>query len=141
MLLSEKILQFDSEAIKSPGTSACEIQAAKKQWYQILVSASDSHLKTIIYRDTETGYNLLNENIKLNVPCSLPGKLLSFLFHRFRYFNGSSDKGITIISSGPINNSENLEAIILELAHLNNLNPKFLDWIENSNSFIRHQKV
>lgn len=51
-------------------------------------------------------------------------------------FNGEPGEGISIVSDRSNNNGETLEAIVLELALLNNLNPKFLDWIENSNSFV-----
>jgi tagaturonate reductase len=136
MLVSEKTLQFNSEVIKNLDASAGGALAAKKKWYQILASASDPQLKTISYSGPGYGSNLLKEDIKLNPPSSFPGKLLLFLLHRFKYFKGDPGKGLTIISSKSINNRGNLEAIILELAHLNNLNPEFLDWIENSNKFI-----
>lgn len=135
MLVSEKIIQFDSEIIKNLDASNGGISSAKKQWGEILNNASNPYLKTILYIDSEES-NLLKDNIKSTPPCSLPGKLLAFLFQRFKYFNGEPDKGVSIVSDKPTNNGETLEAIILELAHLNNLNPKFLDWIENSNSFI-----
>jgi len=61
--------------------------------------------------------------------------LLAFLFQRFKYFNGAPDKGVRIISNESSNDEIKLEATISELAHLNNLNPEFLDWIENSNQF------
>ena len=135
MPLTDKILQFDSGKIKNPDTSIVGLVTAKKQWLEILTAASDSELKTISYVDAYPGNILLKDNIKSNPPQSLPGKLLAFLFHRYKYFKGAPDKGVTIISTESFN-AEALEAIVLELAHLNNLSPVFLDWIENSNRFI-----
>jgi tagaturonate reductase len=62
--------------------------------------------------------------------------MLAVLFHRFEHFKGATDKGLTIILTKQIDSdAEILESIILELAHLNNLKPEFLDWIENANHF------
>ncbi len=136
MLVSEKILQFNSKVIKNLDSSVSGLPAAKKQWMKILSNASNPQLKTILYIDIENENNLLKDDISFNPPSSLPGKLLAFLFQRFKHFNGEPDKGISIVSDSSTKNGETLEAIVLELAHLNNLSPAFLDWIENSNSFI-----
>lgn len=135
MPLTEKVFQFDSEVTKSLNASARGIMPLKKQWIEILSSASGDDLKTIIYEGVKN-WTFKIDNIKSTPPSSLPGKLLAFLFQRFKYFNGAADKGVTIISSQPNTCGQTLEAIILELAHLNNLDPEFLDWIENSNKFM-----
>lgn len=136
MLVSEKILQLDSEIIKTLDSPVGGMSSAKKQWMEILNNASNPHLKTILYIDIKEENNLLKDNIRSSTPpCSLPGKLLAFLFQRFKHFNGEPGKGISIVSEKSNNKGGTLDAIILELAHLNNLSPKFLDWIENHNSF------
>ncbi len=113
------------------------VLSVKEQWPEIMDCANNSELEVIIFNKKITGKNLLKDNIKSTPPFSFPGKLLAFLFQRFKYFRGIPEKGLLIVCSvgQNVNNAERLEAIILELAHLNNLEPAFLDWIENANQF------
>ncbi|MEO8568758.1 MAG: tagaturonate reductase, partial [Ginsengibacter sp.] len=65
-----------------------------------------------------------------------PGKLLAFLFERFKAFNGSNDSGLIIIPTELIpDNGKKLESIVLELAHLNELNKEFIEWLNRCNFF------
>ena len=121
-----KILRFGTEV---------QNLFSKDKWNEVLSSACDPDLETVMYNDTRKVQNFLEDNIESVPPFSFPGKLLAFLFHRFQYFNGASDKGLTIVSNELTNKIEPLEAMILGLAHLNSLEPEFLDWIENSTKF------
>jgi tagaturonate reductase len=108
----------------------------KDQWSEIMNAVCNPVLKIIIFKNTELRKDVLQDDIKSFSPFSFHGKLLAFLFQRFNHFEGASDKGLVIVSTGlTARNAEILEAIILEMAHLNNLEPAFLDWIENSNYF------
>ncbi len=127
---------YDPQIIKSRKNFINKISSEKNQWLEILTCASNSDLEIIIFRHADLEKNVLEDNIKFNPPFSFPGKLLAFLFRRFRYFKAAPDKGLVILSVGVTSRkTEMLEAIILELAHLNNLEPAFLDWIENANYF------
>src|SRR6185503_21100864 len=67
---------------------------------------------------------------------SFPGKLLAFLFERFKAFKGSKESGMIIVPTELItDNGDKLESIVLELAHRNNLDYKFIEWLENHNIF------
>src|SRR5213075_197799 len=69
-------------------------------------------------------------------PSSFPGKLLSFLYERYKAFNGSEEKGMVIIPTELIiNNGSKLRAIVLELAGMNKLEDKFIYWLQTANHF------
>jgi tagaturonate reductase len=93
-------------------------------------------MQIIISNTTEVGIQLVNEDIRKHPPTSFPGKLLAFLYERFTAFGGSEHSGMVIIPTELIpDNGKKLEAIILELAHLNSLEDAFIEWLECCNHF------
>jgi tagaturonate reductase len=93
-------------------------------------------LQIVISNTTEVGIQLVKEDISGKTPSSFPGKLLAVLYERYKAFNGSPESGLTIIPTELIvDNGKKLEGIVLELAHLNNLDYQFIDWLENHNTF------
>jgi tagaturonate reductase len=109
---------------------------AKTDWKRILECAHNPEMKVIISNTTEVGIELVQDDINSDPPVSYPGKLLSFLFERYRAFNGSETSGMIIIPTELISdNGSKLESIILELAHWNNLDYKFIEWLEAHNIF------
>jgi tagaturonate reductase len=136
MLALDASLQFDSAILNSSNATVSTNEEAEENWIVFLSKhASDQDLKTIFYNATNKG-PIIKDDIAGCLPLSWPGKLLSFLFQRFKHFNGAAANGLMIVTDAPARNAETLEAIILELAHLNNLPPEFLDWVENANRFI-----
>ena len=126
----------NSNFLKNKNTLISKVLSAKDQWWEVLACGCDPNLEYIVCNEKVSGKNSLKDYIRSNPPVSLPGKMLAVLFHRFEHFKGATDKGLTIILTKQIDSdAEILESIILELAHLNNLKPEFLDWIENSNHF------
>lgn len=112
------------------------VLSASTEWDAILEVARDPHLQVVISNTTEVGIKLVKEDVRKRPPVSFPGKLLAVLYERYKAFNGSTDSGLVIIPTELIvDNGKKLEAIVLELAHLNKLEPEFLDWLESSNSF------
>jgi tagaturonate reductase len=112
------------------------VLSAANEWDEILDVARKPKLKVIISNTTEVGIRLVKEDIRKHPPASFPGKLLAVLYERYMAFNGNPDSGLVIIPTELIvDNGKKLEAIVLELAHLNKLEPAFMDWLENSNSF------
>ena len=82
------------------------------------------------------GIQLLQDDIRQEPPVSFPGKLLAFLYARYKAFKGDKNKGLVIVPTELIvDNALKLEEIVLELAHLNALESPFIDWLENHNSF------
>lgn len=109
---------------------------AQDEWSEILKCAHNPDLQIIISNTTEVGIQLMKDDIHKHPPVSFPGKLLGVLYERFTAFKGSADTGFVIIPTELISeNGKKLESIVLELAHLNSLEDKFMEWLENSNYF------
>lgn len=112
------------------------VLSAKTEWESILKVAQSPHLQIVISNTTEVGIQLVQDNIRKHPPVSFPGKLLAVLYERYKTFKGSAGSGLVIIPTELIvNNGKKLEAIVLELAHLNKLEPAFMDWLEEHNHF------
>lgn len=99
--------------------------------------AKEEHLEFIISNTTEAGITYLeNDTLEMQPPSSFPAKLTVLLNERFKYFNGASNKGLTIIPCELINhNSEQLKEIILKYAKDWSLGDGFISWINNACSF------
>lgn len=70
---------------------------ANEEWSEILKCARNQDLQVIISNTTEVGIQLVKDDIHKHPPVSYPGKLLSFLYERFKAFNGSKESGFVII--------------------------------------------
>jgi tagaturonate reductase len=118
-------------------SSISRVLSANNQWEEVLKCASNPDLQIIISNTTEVGITLKAEDDIFSAPpVSFPGKLLAFLYRRFRVFKGDASKGLIIIPTELIiDNGKKLESIILELAHINFFFPSFMDWLENYNHF------
>jgi tagaturonate reductase len=98
--------------------------------------AHSPHLQVVISNTTEVGIQLVQDDIRKHPPVSFPGKLLAVLYERYKAFNGSDKCGLVIVPTELIvDNGKKLESIVLELAHLNKLEPAFMDWLEGCNHF------
>ena len=116
--------------------SISRVLSAKSEWAEVLKFATSPDLQVVISNTTEVGIQLVNEDIHLTPPQSFPGKLLAVLYARFQAFNGDVNRGLVIVPTELIvDNGRKLEAIVLELAHRNNLGSDFLDWLELANDF------
>ena len=109
---------------------------AASSWDDILLCAENPDMQVVISNTTEVGIAFAEDNIHASPPASFPGKLLTFLYHRYIFFKGSNDKGMVIIPTELIpDNADKLLSIILEKAHQNGLETAFIDWLENANYF------
>ena len=112
------------------------ILSAKQEWNKVLECAHNPQLQVIISNTTEVGITLVNDDILRHPPVSFPGKLLAFLYERYRAFAGSRQCGMIIVPTELItDNGKKLESIVMELAYLNGLDEAFIDWLENCNHF------
>lgn len=112
------------------------VLSAKSQWQSILDCAKNPALQIIISNTTEVGIQLVQDNISDTPPTSFPGKLLAFLYARFKAFGGAKESGLVIVPTELIpDNGSKLESIVIELAHRNGLESDFLDWLESTNHF------
>lgn len=112
------------------------VLSAKSEWNKVLQCAHNPQMKIIISNTTEVGIQLVQDDIMRHPPVSFPGKLLAFLYERYKAFAGSSQSGMVIVPTELIvDNGKKLESIVTELAHLNGLEENFIDWLEKSNTF------
>jgi len=117
-------------------SSVSRVLIAHTHWSEILKCAHNRELKIIISNTTEVGIELVEDDIRQSPPGSYPGKLLAFLYERFKTFKGSADSGFVIIPTELIpDNANKLKGIILKLANLNSLEIDFIGWIEKHNYF------
>jgi tagaturonate reductase len=117
--------------------SISRVLSAKEQWNDVLECAANPEMEIIISNTTEVGISLVKEDkIHATPPISFPGKLLAFLFERFRAFNGDSTKGVVIVPTELIvDNGKKLKGIVHELARLNGLEDTFINWLQSANHF------
>ena len=112
------------------------VLSAATEWDAVLQCAHNPALAIIISNTTEVGIQLVNEDIHLHPPTSYPGKLLAFLYERYKAFDGSSKRGLVIIPTELISdNGKKLKSIVVELAHLNKLEEDFINWLLDANHF------
>lgn len=117
-------------------SSISRVLTATEQWNEILECAHNSLVQVIISNTTEVGIQLVQEDIRQHPPKSFPGKLLAFLYERFKAFGGSEHSGLVIVPTELIpGNGAKLQSIVLELAHLNSMEETFIDWLECCNRF------
>lgn len=117
-------------------SSISRVLSAKNEWNKILECAHNPQMKIIISNTTEVGIELVQDDIRRYPPVSFPGKLLAFLYERYKAFAGSKQSGMVIIPTELIvDNGKKLESIVTELAYLNALEESFIDWLETSNTF------
>ncbi|ABR46782.1 Mannitol dehydrogenase, C-terminal domain [Alkaliphilus metalliredigens QYMF] len=104
---------------------------------EYLAVAENPELRFMISNTTEAGITY-NEQDRLEdrPQASFPGKLTALLYHRFKTFNGSKDKGLVFIPCELIEkNGEKLKETVLKLAALWNLENDFKVWIDEANTF------
>ncbi len=117
-------------------SSISRVLTAATQWEEVIRCAHNPALCIIISNTTEVGIELVNEDIFNQPPVSYPAKLLAFLHERYKAFDGSSTAGMVIVPTELISdNGKKLKAIVFELAQLNGLEEKFIDWLEQNNHF------
>ncbi|MCC7244511.1 MAG: tagaturonate reductase [Saprospiraceae bacterium] len=123
-----------SENIISSAIS--RVLSARQQWPEVLACAANPLLEIVLSNTTEVGIQLVQEDIRQMPPSSFPGKLLAFLHARYRVFHGDLSKGLVIVPTELVTgNGDLLESIVLELAHENNLEYGFIEWLENACTF------
>ncbi|MEO6550887.1 MAG: tagaturonate reductase [Ferruginibacter sp.] len=112
------------------------VLSAAKEWQAVLECAHNPDLTIIISNTTEVGIELVNDDIRCYPPVSYPGKLLAFLYERYKFFKGSPQSGMVIVPTELISdNGKKLESIVLEQAHLNGLEEDFIEWLEQNSHF------
>jgi tagaturonate reductase len=116
--------------------SISRVLNASSDWKKVISCAHNREMKIVISNTTEVGIQLVQDDINGDPPVSFPGKLLAFLFERYKAFNADPDSGMVIIPAELItDNGAKLKSILVELAHKSNLDYAFIEWLESSNTF------
>lgn len=117
-------------------SSISRVLSAQSEWEEILQCAANPSMQIIISNTTELGIVMEKDNVHASPPQTFPGKLLAFLYQRFKVFNGAADKGMVIVPTELIpDNADKLLAIVLEQAHLHGFEIAFIEWLEYANYF------
>jgi tagaturonate reductase len=116
--------------------SISRVLSASNDWEEILKSAANPEMEIVISNTTEVGIALTKDDIHASPPESYPGKLLAFLYRRYKFFQGDKNKGMVIIPTELIiDNGKKLKDILLELSLQNQLEDNFVDWLIHNNYF------
>jgi tagaturonate reductase len=130
---SENNIDFEENIINA---SISRVISAVSKWHEVLDCAANPEIKIVISNTTEVGIQLVHEDVLNATPTSFPGKLLAFLYQRYKVFNGSTDSGMVIIPTELISdNALKLKAICLQLAEYNKLENEFSTWLNEHNRF------
>jgi tagaturonate reductase len=108
------------------------------EWDAYLKCAEDPLIEYVISNTTEAGITFDKEdNFENEPPTSYPGKLTSYLYHRFQYFKADPKKGMVILPCELIDrNGDNLKKAVLQYIDLWNLPQEFARWVAENNTFL-----
>ena len=108
-----------------------------EQYEHYLSYGESEDLQIIISNTTEAGIAVDPTDTDLTkCPKSYPGKLLALLKRRYDRFKGDMSKGLAIIPCELIdNNGDELYRCLTELAEINKMDKKFIEWMQKANHF------
>ncbi len=102
-----------------------------------MTCAENPELRFVISNTTEAGIAWSETERPEDQPqSSFPGKVTAFLFHRYRNFHGDPTKGLVFIPCELIDkNGDKLKQYVLRHATAWNLEPQFIDWVNDACDF------
>lgn len=108
-----------------------------EQYDKFLGYGENEELEIVISNTTEAGIALDETDTDLTkCPKSFPGKLLALLKARYDKFGGDMNKGLAIIPCELIDhNGDELKRILVELAKINKMDDKFINWMTTANHY------
>lgn len=108
-----------------------------EEYERYLAYGESEDLQVIISNTTEAGIAVDPTDTNLTeCPKSFPGKLLALLKRRYDHFNGALDKGLAIVPCELIDdNGDELYRCLTELARINKMDEKFIEWLQKANHF------
>lgn len=116
--------------------SISRVLTAQDSWSEVLQCAASPDLQLIISNTTESGIQLQQDDIWASPPETFPGKLLAFLYARFKIFCGRPGSGLVILPTELISdNGMVLKSILQQLARMHNLDGDFMQWLDGENEF------
>ncbi|MXI44886.1 tagaturonate reductase, partial [Escherichia coli] len=104
---------------------------------EFLHVAENPNLRFVFSNTTEAGLVFRKEDRLEDRPqASFPGKLTSFLYHRFKAFAGDEQKGLIILPCELVEqNGDRLKKYVIGMAAEWKLPPAFITWIMEANTF------
>ena len=114
------------------------VLSAYDDYDEFMKLAELTTLEFVVSNTTEAGLVYSDkDNFEDVPPQTYPAKLTKFLFFRFQYFKGDTDKGLSILPTELIdNNGQILASCVKKYASHWKLGDKFLVWLEKSCSFV-----
>ncbi len=113
-------------------TAISRVLSAQSEWNAILETAHSADIQVVVSNTTEVGLQYVEESIRQKPPTSFPAKLTAWLYERFQ----ARQDGVVIIPTELIvGNGEKLKEIILQLCTFNELPARFVEWINEENTF------
>ena len=108
-----------------------------EQYEALMEIAHSPQLQVMISNTTEAGIAYhAGDKLEDRPPVSFPAKVCAFLYERYRFFQGASEKGLLFLPVELIdNNGANLKRIVLQYAQEWGLEESFLRWVEQDNAF------
>ncbi|UII27163.1 tagaturonate reductase [Fulvivirga maritima] len=102
-----------------------------------LALGENPELEFMISNTTEAGIKFSEvDESSVTLPDTFPGKLTALLYHRYKFFKGAADKGLTLIPCELIeHNGTTLKKTIMQYIQHWHLPDDFALWIENHNRF------
>ncbi len=106
-------------------------------FHAFLATGENPDLKLVLSNTTEAGIAFDPRDTDPSVLAhTFPGKLTQLLHHRYRFFNGASDRALAILPCELIDrNGETLRDVILQYANLWQLDDAFREWIRRDTLF------
>ena len=106
--------------------------------YDVLMDLAKSpDLEVVVSNTTEAGIAYhAGDRLTDRPPVSFPAKVTSFLYERYKAFDGAADKGLLFLPVELIdNNGAELKRIVLQYADEWELGEGFVNWVESANEF------
>ncbi|MDQ0207735.1 tagaturonate reductase [Alkalicoccobacillus murimartini] len=106
-------------------------------WSEVLEVARSPYIEFMFSNTTEAGLTYSKEDFNVDSsPLSYPGKVVAFLYERFKTFDGDASKGITLIPCELVEgNGDLLKEIVSKIMDDWKLPTEFKEWVVEHNRF------
>ncbi len=119
--------KIESQQIVS---SIVDVIDANESWHNILELSKDPNINIILSNTTEKGIIEMEDSIFESPPHSFPGKITTYLYHRYQYLGDHLSSRIIILPTELIDdNAKKLKDIVLKIAQKHRLAASFLNWL------------
>lgn len=90
-------------------------------------------LRFVVSNTTEAGIRYEEDDVLADMPKTFPGKVVNFLYKRFKHFNGDPTKGLIFLCCELIeDNGTHLREYVIRHAQEANLGQDFIDWVNDN---------